>query len=1335
MDSSTWDDARALAYIASHDDLRAALGADAVAARRHHAQFGAAEGRTISFDALGYLASHTDLRAAFGADTLAAARHYIMHGAREGRSDDAFDALGYIASYSDLRAAYGLDTAAATRHFVSIGASEGRTIDFDATAYLASHADLRAAFGADTLAATRHYILYGAAEGRTADFDALSYIASYDDLRAAFGLDTAAATRHFVRMGAAEGRSIDFDATAYLASYADLRAAFGTDLAEATRHFILFGAREGRTDDAFDALAYIASYDDLRAAFGVDTLAATRHFVRIGALEGRSIGFEAEAYLLTHPDLTAAGFDARAATQHYILYGANEGRSAAGAFGTEQDAHALVLADNVTGAIDSTGDQDWFAIDLASGTGVTFGVTVANAGAVLTIHDATGRVLSRSEASDPRNSFIAPASATYYVTVAATGGATGSYALFARDAFTITGTDSADTLNGSAGADLLQGLGGDDTLNGRAGNDVLEGGRGRDFLNGGLGDDVLYGNNETNFGIDDSFDTLIDDEGGNDRLFGQAGWDTLRVSRFTGPASTVLLDGGSGDDQISVFTGDGRALDTVTIRGGTGNDDISVDQVLSATIDAGDGNDRVSLSAASRQLLVTLGAGADVLMLKSNSFAFALANSFVITDFAPGVDRLDIDQYLGATLQNWDSSSNPFGSGHLRLVQQGGDTLLQLDRDGSVGAGAGFATLLTFDNLAASTLGVQDLGYSPDGSASNIRTLTGTDGTDFLTGTGGRDRMQGLAGDDHLQGLAGDDILEGGAGLDRLNGGLGDDILYGNNEGNIGSDTSNDLLNDVDGGDDQLFGQDGNDAVWVSRYTANQFGRGELEAPASTVLLDGGEGDDNIRFWSSNRFVDTVTIRGGVGNDDILTGSVFKSMIDAGEGNDLVAIEMSGGDQTVTLGAGADRLRLRSEAFASSIGNLTLITDFVSGSDRLEMDDYLSTMLFGWDPSANPFGTGHLRLTQQGADTLIELDRDGTGTGAGFVTLLTFANITAASLTITDIGFGSDGSQAPGETIAGTNGADTLLGTQGADLLQGLGGDDTLNGRAGNDMLEGGQGQDRLDGGLGDDVLYGNNSGNTGIDNSADSLTDRDGGNDQLFGQDGNDTLVISRSSRATGMSGTSSGQPASTLLLDGGAGDDNIFFWSDRFLDTVTVRGGTGNDNIIMNSALATVIDAGAGDDWVTITNVGGGEQITLGEGADVLKLASTTYTIKDGSSTTITDFANGIDRVALGEYLFFKTDNWDEGTNPFASGHLRLVQQGADTLLQIDRDGSAGTESGFATLLAFAEVQASAFTASDLGYAPVPTTAMQAPGGGMDMMMASPAAPELLYIDTFTP
>ena len=561
--------------------------------------------------------------------------------------------------------------------------------------------------------------------------------------------------------------------------------------------------------------------------------------------------------------------------------------------------------------------------------------------------------------------------------------------------------------------------------------------------------------------------------------------------------------------------------------------------------------------------------------------------------------------------------------------------------------------------------------------------LIGTSGADTLVGTAGNDLLQGLGGNDILEGRAGNDILEGGDGFDQLDGGLGDDILYGNNAANTGPESVVDHLRDDQGGNDQLFGQDGNDNLSIRRDGATA---------ASTVLMDGGTGEDTITFTALSRYLDSVTIRGGTGNDTIKVGSVSSLVLDAGDGNDTVTINTLGGNQAITLGAGSDTFVLDRTSGSFAVGNPIRVTDFQIGSDKLSLEPYLADVLQGWDRTSNPFSQGYLRLVQSGSDTLLQIDRDGNTNGANYGTLLTLQNTTATAFTAAEIGYAPDGSATPGQTLIGTSGADTLVGTAGNDLLQGLGGNDILEGRAGNDILEGGDGFDQLDGGLGDDILYGNNAANTGPESVVDHLRDDQGGNDQLFGQDGNDNLSIRRDGATA----------ASTVLMDGGTGEDTITFTAlSRYLDSVTIRGGTGNDTIKVGSVSSLVLDAGDGNDTVTINTLGGNQAITLGAGSDTFVLDRTSGSFAVGNPIRVTDFQIGSDKLSLEPYLADVLQGWDRTSNPFSQGYLRLVQSGSDTLLQIDRDGNTNG-ANYGTLLTLQNTTANAFTAAEIGYAP---------------------------------
>ncbi|WP_032832124.1 hypothetical protein, partial [Pseudomonas sp. GM78] len=111
-----------------------------------------------------------------------------------------------------------------------------------------------------------------------------------------------------------------------------------------------------------------------------------------------------------------------------------------------------------------------------------------------------------------------------------------------------------------------------------------------------------------------------------------------------------------------------------------------------------------------------------------------------------------------------------------------------------------------------------------------------------------------------------------------------------------------------------------------------------------------------------------------------------------------------------------------------------------------------------------------LRLVQQGADTLLQWDRDGAGIATnGWQTIITLQNTEASTLTSENFAPATSPEASLFNLIAGGTGDDSLTGSASADRLLGDGGNDTLSGLAGDDQLNGGAGNDRLDGGAGND--------------------------------------------------------------------------------------------------------------------------------------------------------------------------------------------------------------------------------------------------------------------------
>ncbi|MFO0939988.1 MAG: calcium-binding protein [Pirellulales bacterium] len=164
---------------------------------------------------------------------------------------------------------------------------------------------------------------------------------------------------------------------------------------------------------------------------------------------------------------------------------------------------------------------------------------------------------------------------------------------------------------------------------------------------------------------------------------------------------------------------------------------------------------------------------------------------------------------------------------------------------------------------------------------------------------------------------------------------------------------------------------------------------------------------------------------------------------------------------------------------------------------------------------------------------------------------------------------------------SGNNTLDASLFTVGDVTLDGGEGNDTLKGGAGNDKLIGGNGNDSLTGALGDDRFEGGAGTDTLIEVGDVNWLLTNAGLQGL----GSDTLVAMEVVNLTGGSSNNtldaSAFTAGSVVLDGGAGDDNLIGGSGN--DTLkggdgndSLTGGAGNDSISGDQGSDTLIETG---------------------------------------------------------------------------------------------------------------------------------------------------------------
>jgi len=285
-----------------------------------------------------------------------------------------------------------------------------------------------------------------------------------------------------------------------------------------------------------------------------------------------------------------------------------------------------------------------------------------------------------------------------------------------------------------------------------------------------------------------------------------------------------------------------------------------------------------------------------------------------------------------------------------------------------------------------------------------------------------------------------------------------------------------------------------------------------------TVEFYTGSGDDYIDGSEVNKRViafgeagnDTLigsqtgdSLYGGAGNDTLVgNGSSMRSnVLDAGEGDDIIVVSFTEGDQgnEVIGGAGVDMLRL--------VLNQAALSDPAIIAALLDLADAIAN-----PPESGLIEISGLNLSLSGIEVLELRDEAGV---------------------LIDIDEYRE-PEIPG--LVGTDGDDVLVDNTNLNEIHGLDGNDLILAGNGNDFVYGDGGNDTIYGGKGDDAIAGGS------------------GNDRIYAEAGNDVVLIDDGSDFVDL-GTGNDLAAIDLrdsaVIDativGGKGEDTVRFMLDE--------------------------------------------------------------------------------------------------------------------------------------------------------------------------------------------
>jgi Ca2+-binding RTX toxin-like protein len=884
----------------------------------------------------------------------------------------------------------------------------------------------------------------------------------------------------------------------------------------------------------------------------------------------------------------------------YFLSAAGTNTLPADAVGNDKaSAQALSPGGSSQSLIDTTGDVDWYAIDLEAGKIYDFSLTASGVGGLvnplLSLMDSNGNLITQDNDSGPGNASALTYTVTtgghYYLVAGGYGSSaiTGDYTLSASQGRIPT----IDTITDNTSTTASLTVGG--TLSSNIDTDTDY-----DWIKVQLTEGQTYSftmSTPTGSTLSDTLLTLydgynpiaVDDDGGpgffaqltftaqhtgtyfiEAASFGETGAYDLSLAVVAQPKVTASIDWGTrlnpSDGYVDVFFAPaGTTYDGVTSLGWTSQESQQFMAAANTYAAVSTLKFRVTTDAASADFKVVI---ANNINSEEGTLAYF---------YAPGETDAGIGVF-SRTAYGWgdmvQTGLNPGGAGFSTLIHEighglglahphdnGGTSSIMMgvvypyDSYGLYDLDQGVNTIMSYnDNWPLSPFSSSAFywqGNTATPMALDVAVIQAKYGVNTATNAGDTVFSLPLGGSGYYQ------TIWDAAGTDTISA----PIAGGSKGAHI--DLRAATLNyEVGGGGFVSYMMDGSGGYTI----------------ANGVVIENATGanyDDELIGNSGNNTLS------GLGGNDRLAGGEGADILDGGTGTDIASYAESAVAITVSLANPSLNTGL-------AAGDSYISVEGILGgafADTLTGDDNGNLLIGGTGADSLDGGTGYDTASYEYAKSGVIASLSSPASNTGEALGDTYISIEALTGSLfADRLTGNN----IGNNLTGLDGNDIIFAGGGSDYILGGAGDDTIYAEDDNDTVFGGTGNDLLIAGYGNDLIYADD-GNDNVFGEFGNDTLYGGyGDDVLMGQDGNDTLY---------------GEFGNDTLV-GGNGDDTLY---SRFgFDTLS--GEDGNDILYAGTDDDRLI-GGYGDDSLygedgndTLFGEIGNDLLVAGFGNDVV-------------------------------------------------------------------------------------------------------------------------------------